>query len=152
MRNWSQFEDRFEASGSSDSVTAQPRLLDKWFLRPVLSLMLWYRKSKQDSVAGMRHRTRNSLSIQFRAACCTSLDSRYRNISQIVAHFGSHRRFRQQAPNDSVIIPVWGCDRYLKSSMSASARVAGVLELFQPAFRRPPEPVQDQAVPAGGVV
>ncbi len=152
MRSWPEFEDRFEASGSSDLVTAQPRLLDKWFLRPVLSLMLWYRKSNQDSVAGMRHRTRNSLSIQFRAACCTSLDSRYRNISQIVAHVGTYRRLRQQAPNGSVIIPVWGCDRYLKSLMIASARVAGVLELFQPAFRRPPEPVQDQAVPAGGVV
>lgn len=44
------------------------------------------------------------------------------------------------------------CDHYPKSSMSAIARVAGILELFQPAARRPPEPVQDPAVPAGGAV
>ena len=130
MRNWSEFERWFAARGISCSDTVQSavhadRLLAKWFLRR----MLWYRESDRDSVIGMRH-----------------------------------RQFRQQGPNDSlvmlvdfldvpgIVICVWDFDHYRKFSRSVSARVAGILEPFQPTARREPEPVQDHAVPARGVV
>ena len=169
MGNWSDFEHRLEASGGSCTDTAQSalhvdRLLNKWFLRPVLRLMLCYRKSDRDSVIGMRHRSRN-------------LNRPFQTISSSLMHIVGfplqrhltnrrarlwHRRFRRQEPNDSVVmltgfldvpgivISVWGHDHYLRSSTSASAWVAGVLALFQPTAKH--EPVHEHAVLARGAV
>lgn len=169
MRIWSDFEHWLEASGSSCADTVPSalhvdRLLNKWFLRPVLHLMLWCRKSDRDSVIGMRYRS-------------GSLNRPFQTISSSLMHIVEfplqqhltdrrvrlwHRRFRRQETNDSVVmltefldvpgivIPVWDHNHYLNSSTLASARVAGVLELFQPTAKH--EAAHQHAVTARGAV
>jgi len=139
-------------------------LIDKWFLKPVLELMLWDRKSDRDCVIGMRHLA-GSLQQPFQPIPGSLLHivgfPLKRHLSNRPARLW-HRRFRKQEPNDSVVmltdfldvpgtvLPVWGCDHYLKSSVSASVRVAEVLEFCQSAATR--SSVQAQVEPLRGVV
>jgi hypothetical protein len=169
MRNRFDFEHWLKASGSSRTDTAPShlhvdKLFNKWFLGPVLRLMLWYRKSDRGSGFGMRYRS-GSLNRPFQTISSSLMPIVDFPLWQ---HFRNrraplwHRLFRRQETNDSVVmltdfldvpgnvIPVTDHDHYLKYSTIASERVAGVLELFQPMAKN--EPAHQRAVTARGAI
>ncbi|MCA9009055.1 MAG: hypothetical protein KDB01_04880, partial [Planctomycetaceae bacterium] len=120
-------------------------LLDKWYLRPILGLMLWRHGADRQAVSSMRYNSAQT----FKAAT----DETQSPIVHIAGfplqkHLSCrrarlwHRRFRTHGPNDSVVllqdllkfpgtvIPVWGADHYLRAGRNAAERVTQLIAML----------------------
>lgn len=134
------------------SVSGVPRgtrmadwLLDRWRLRPICNLMLWYHGADKQAVEDLRHRTTELLDL-FRHQ--TDFPMIHLAAFPLDRHLSCwrarlwHRRFRSCGPNDSVVmledllelsgivIPVWGADHYLKSTWDAPRAVFRLIALL----------------------
>ena len=110
-------------------------LLDKWYLRPVLSFMLWRHGADQQAVADMRYHRQQSVEAASVEPTTPMIHIAgfplQRHLSCRRARLW-HRRFRRQGPNDSVVmledllqlqgtvIPVWGADHYLRGNWNVA--------------------------------
>lgn len=120
-------------------------LLDKWYLRPILGVMLWRHGADRQAVSSMRYNSAQT----FKAAT----DETQSPIVHIAGfplqkHLSCrrarlwHRRFRTHGPNDSVVllqdllrlpgivIPVWGTDHYLRAGINAAERVTQLIAML----------------------
>jgi hypothetical protein len=132
-------------SGISRGTKMADWLLDRWRLRPIFKLMLWYHGADQQAVRDLRHETtdlaKNPLGdIPIPIVHVSAFPMR-RHLSCWRARLW-HRRFKREGPNDSVVmladmlrlpgvvIPVWGADHYLRGRWKVSRAVASIVALL----------------------
>ena len=122
-------------SGVENGTMMADWLLDKWYLRLVLSFMLWRHGTDQQAVVDMRYYRQQSLEAEFVEPTTPMIHIAgfplQRHLSCRRARLW-HRRFRCQGPNDSVVmledllqlqgtvIPVWGADHYLRGNWNVA--------------------------------
>jgi hypothetical protein len=134
------------------SVSGIPRgtkmadwLLDRWRLRPIFKLMLWYHGADQQAVRDLRHEStdqaEDSRDDSPIPIVHVSAFPMRRHLSCWRARLW-HRRFKREGPNDSVVmladmlrlpgvvIPVWGADHYLRGKWKVSRAVARIVALL----------------------
>ncbi len=134
------------------SVSGVPRgtqmadwLLDRWRLRPIFGLMLWYHGADKQAVRDLRHGATQALDMptaqmRYPMIHVSSFPLR-RHLSCWRARLW-HRRFRSEGPNDSVVmledllhlpgivIPVWGADHYLQGEWNVPHAVSRIVALL----------------------
>ena len=121
-------------------------LLDKWYLKPVLKLMLWRHAVTQQPVEDLRYRPFLEHEAERPCGCPLYHLAAFplqRHLSCRRARMW-HRRFRRHGPNDSVVlledllglpgsvIPVWGADHYLQGTWNAAHVVSQLVSRWQP--------------------
>jgi hypothetical protein len=132
-------------SGVSHGTMMADWLLDKWYLRPVLQLMLWRHRTDKQPICDLRYRPE-----QTPAWLCGNVSIPQIHVAPfpLQKHLSCrrarlwHRRFRRQGPNDSVVmledllrlpgavIPVWGVDHYLQGDWNVSKSVSQLIALL----------------------
>jgi len=122
-------------SGVASGTMMADWLLDKWYLRLVLSFMLWRHGTDHQAVVNMRYCRQQSFETAFVEPTAPMIHIAgfplQRHLSCRRARLW-HRRFRRQGPNDSVVmledllqlqgtvIPVWGADHYLRGNWNVA--------------------------------
>ena len=133
-------------SGMSHGTMMSDWLLEKWYLRPILKLMLWRHGVDRQTVDDLRYCPEQPIG-------CESYDSGVPMIHVAGFPLQQHlscrrarlwyRRFKGLGPNDSVImledllrlpgtiIPVWGADHYLQSVWNAPQALTRLIGMMQ---------------------
>ncbi len=117
-------------------------LLDRWRLRPIQKVMLWYHQADKQALADLRYGTDQPLSAPFRETRFPLIHVAAFPLRRHLSCWRArlwHRRFRRQGPTDSVVmledllrlpgivIPVWAADHYMQSGWDVTEAVSRII-------------------------
>jgi hypothetical protein len=127
-------------------------LLDRWYLRLTLKMMLWYRQADKQAVSDLRHGADQPLDRPFSETQFALIHVAAFPLRRYLSCWRArlwHRRFRRHGPTDSVVmledllrlpgivIPVWAADHYMQSPWQVTDAVDRIVATLDDRIENP---------------